>query len=101
MEKAGLQGQTWCLYVIYFRNKQNIHINLIGFDRNLIIHISMLSPLSPENSPKSHNFSTMKKLFVEETFDRYLLLRLASFFSQNSRASWKIVTLLLYLSKID
>ena len=50
----------------------------------LIIHISMLSPLSPEFSPKSHNFSTMKKFFVEKTFDRYLLFGLSSVFGQNS-----------------
>ena len=51
----------------------------------LIIRISMLSPLSPENSPKSHSFSTMKKFVVEKTFERYLLLGLSSFFSQNSQ----------------
>ena len=55
----------------------------------LIIHISVLSPLSPENSPKSHNFSTVKKFFAGKTFDRYLLLGLSSFFSQNSRAFLK------------
>ena len=55
-------------------------MTLIGFDRILIIHMSMLSPLSPENSPKSHNFSTMKKFFVEKTFYSYLLLGLSSFF---------------------
>ena len=55
----------------------------------LIIHISMLSPLSPVNSPKSHNFSTMKKYFVEQTFDRFLLLGLSSFFTQNNRTFWK------------
>ena len=50
----------------------------------LIIHISMLPPLSPEFSPKSLNFSTMKQLFVEKTFDRYLLLGLSSVFGQNN-----------------
>ena len=44
----------------------------------------MLSPSSPELSPKSHNFSTMKKFFVEKTFDRYLLFGLSSVFCQNS-----------------
>ena len=50
----------------------------------IVILISMLSPLSPEVSPKSHNFSTMKKFFVEKTFDRYLLFGLSSVFGQNS-----------------
>ena len=62
----------------------------------------MLSPLSPENSPKSQSFSTMKQFFVENASDRYLLIGLSSFFSQNNQAFLKkIVTLLLYLSKID
>ena len=66
-----------------------MHINLIGFDRNLIIHISMLSPLPLGNSPKSHNFSTMKKFFVEKTFDRYLLSRFSSFFLPDT-ATWAV-----------
>ena len=64
-------------------------MTLIGFDRILIIHISMLSPLSPENSPKSHNFSTMKKFLLKKPFYSYLLLALSSFFSQNSQAFLK------------
>ena len=34
MEKPELQEHNVFLYVIYFRNKQNIYISLFGFDRN-------------------------------------------------------------------
>ena len=61
----------------------------------LLVHISMLSPLSPENSPKSHNYSTVKKfLLLKETLDRYLLLGLSSYVSQSSQAFFE--NLLLY-----
>ena len=49
----------------------------------------MLSPLSPDNSPQGHNFSTMKQFCVEKTFHRYLLSGLSSFFSQNNRTFLK------------
>ena len=53
----------------------------------LIIHITMLSHLSPENSPKSHNFFHSEEVFLlRKTFDRYLLLGSSLFFSQKSRA---------------
>ena len=67
MEKAELQEHNGFLYVIYFRNKQNIHISFFGFDRNFDhpgINVAF------KFSPKRHNFSTMKKFFVEVTFDR-------------------------------
>ena len=76
-------------------------MTLIDFERILIIHVSMLSLLSPENSPKSHNFSTMKKLFVEKTFYSYLLLGLTSFFSVKIAGLFLKIVTLLYLSKID
>ena len=34
MKKAELQEHNGFLYVIYFRNKQNIYISLFGFGRN-------------------------------------------------------------------
>ena len=55
----------------------------------LIIHISMLSPLSPENSPKSQSFFQNETVFVEKASDRYLLLGLSSFFGQNNQAFLK------------
>ena len=87
MEKAGPLATNMVLYVIYFWNKQNIHINLIGFARNFDhSHINVVTFVAREQS----NFSTVKKFFVEKTFDRYLLLGLSSLCCLNSRAFWKI-----------
>ena len=64
MEKAGLQGQTWFLYVIYFWNKQNIHIHLICFDRNFDHpHINAVT-FVPRKQSKKPQFSTMKQFSV-------------------------------------
>ena len=60
----------------------------------------MLSSLSPEFSPKSHNFSTVKKFFVEKTFDRYLLFDLFSVFGQNSLTLFKNCYFIVIFQKL-
>ena len=72
------------MYVTYFWNKQNIHINLIGFNRNFDHPHINVATFVPRIQSKSHNFSTMKQFLVEKTFDRYLLFGLSSIFGQNS-----------------
>ena len=67
----------------------NIHINLICFNRNFDHpHITAVT-LSPENSPKSHDFFHKNIVFLEKAFNMYLLLGLSSLFSQNSLAVLK------------
>ena len=66
----------------------NIHINLIRFDYNLdhpyinIVH----QPLSPENSPKNHNFfHKVKKRSISTCCKlcRQFLVKIACFFWKN------------------
>ena len=78
------------VFVCYLLLKEaNIHINLICFDDNFDHpHVNVVT-LSPENSPKSHNFFTKTLLFVKNIFEMYLLLGLSSLCSQNSRTVLK------------
>ena len=53
---------------------------------SIVILIIHNMSMSPENSPKSHNFSGF---FVEKHFDTYQLSGLSSLFSQNNRTFLK------------
>ena len=93
--KSRTSETNMVLYVIYFWNKQSIHINLISFYRHFDHpHINVVTFVSRKQSKKATIFPQWNGFMLEKTFDRYLLLGLSSFFSQNSQAFFE--KLILY-----
>ena len=78
-------------------------MTLISFDRILIIHVSMLSPLSPKQSKTEPKFFHSEEVFLsKKTFYSYLLLSLSSYeFLVKVAGLFKKIVTLVYLSKID
>ena len=63
------------VFVCYVLLKEgNIHISFICFNLNFDhLHITAVTPVSREDSPKGHYFFQKSIVFVEKVFDMYLL----------------------------
>ena len=67
MEKAELQEQNSFLYVIYFRNKQNMHLALIVEFDHPDINVVTFVPIIQSKTPQLFR---NEEVFVEVTFNR-------------------------------